>query len=42
LSTSRSHGHAEVALFFTAIKNKNTAGTPAVFLVQHFRMDQKS
>jgi hypothetical protein len=23
-------------------KNRNTAGTPAVFLVQHFRMDQKS
>jgi hypothetical protein len=36
------HAHAEVAQIFTAIKNRNTAGMPAVFLVLHFRMDQKS
>jgi hypothetical protein len=37
-----SHLYIAVARIFVPIKNKNTAGMPAVFLVQHFRMDQKS
>jgi hypothetical protein len=31
-----------VVRIFPSIRNKNTAGIPAVSLVQRFRMDQKS